>query len=188
MEFFYEVDNEKRLVSDEVLNPFEFRGRMGEAVAWSMPHAAGGDDPVYALRSEAMKPYSADTLSLSDLDTENQVAAINLLLNKRSQLIELEQLTIMMPTRKLSGGQLVLYLPESTENIDPVDGLFSVDGTPPWGTWVFGGLAKIVTPSETLPAQVYLIAWIPPVFLDLAEEGVETHSALHWIERFEPGF
>jgi len=188
MEFFYDVGDEKRLVSDDTLNPFEFQVRMGESVAWSMPHAGSGDNPVSALRGEAMKPYGDDTLSLSGLGMEAQQSAISTLLSKRSQLIELEQLTIMMPNRKLSGGQLVLYLPSDVEGSAAEDGFFAADGTPPWGAWIIGGLAKVVTPSQTLNDQLYLIAWIPPVFLTLADEGVSEHASLYWIERFEPGF
>lgn len=189
MDFLYEVSGEKRFVSDEKLHQFEFRGRLAETIAWAVPHIAMGDNPAMDLRSDAMEPYEgANSLKFSTLAPDAQLEAIKTLMRKRSRMIEIEQITVIMPGRSLSGGQLLLYLPYFAQENEIEPGFFAADGTPPWGCWVYGGEGDVVTPEESFGDHIYIASWIMPALIDEVAEMVSQTSALRWVDHFEPGF
>lgn len=188
MDFLYEVNEEKRFVSDDKLHPFEFRGRLAETVAWVVPHLAMGDNPPMDLRPESMQPDEGGMAAFTQLNEEAQLEAVKALMRKRSRMIEIEQITVIMPNRNLSGGKLLLYLPYFTQENEIEAGFFSADGTPPWATWVYGAMGQVVTPDESFDGHIYIVAWIPSVLIEEVSEMVENISALRWIDHFEPGF
>ncbi len=188
MDFLYQVSEEKRFISDDKLHPFEFRGRLAETVAWVVPHLAMGNDPVSDLRPESMLPVESGNLVFTDLKADAQLEAIKSLMRKRSRMIEIEQITVIMPNRNISGGKLLLYLPHFAEKNDVANGFFATDGTPPWATWVYGAVGQVVTPEEAYDNHIYIVAWIPPTLIETVSGAVDQFSALRWVDHFEPGF
>ncbi|MGA9980778.1 MAG: hypothetical protein WBQ08_19315 [Candidatus Sulfotelmatobacter sp.] len=66
----------------------------------------------------------------------------------------------------LAGGRLLLHAPDDNLCDGAAQcsskGFFDVDNIPPWDTWVcFSGK--------------YLVSWVPPRLLELANQGVDTN-------------
>ena len=56
-------------------------------------------------------------------------------------------------------------------------GYFDVNNTPPWDTWV----AFIHYPNSS--EQSYLVAWVPPEFIELAHAGIQVipEECVKWL-------
>ena len=85
----------------------------------------------------------------------------------------------------MAGGRLLVYFP----NADLCDGaaeaasqgFFDVYNTPPWDTWV----AFVTEPAERdISYSEYLIAWVPPAFIELAAAGimVNPEECTQWLD------
>ncbi len=90
-----------------------------------------------------------------------------------------------VPAKDLAAGRLLLYFP----NADLCDGaseavsqgFFDVYNTPPWDTWV----AFVTEPEgKDISYSEYLIAWVPPEFIDLATTGilVNPEECIRWLD------
>jgi hypothetical protein len=90
-----------------------------------------------------------------------------------------------MAAKDLAVGRLLLYFP----NADLCDGaaeaesqgFFDVYNTPPWDTWV----AFVSEPHGTnVNYSEYLIAWVPPVFVERATAGilVNPEECIRWLD------
>jgi len=82
----------------------------------------------------------------------------------------------------LAGGRLLIcrslemtLLDGASEAIS--QGFFDGDDLPPWDTWLWYS----ITGNEE--SVRYLLAWIPPIFLDLAEKGVDCNyfGCFEWV-------
>ena len=65
------------------------------------------------------------------------------------------------------------------------NGFFDRWDAPPWDTWIwYGELGHIINVPANKAIEVILVSWIPPVFLELAQAGINAHpfSAINWIE------
>lgn len=84
--------------------------------------------------------------------------------------------------RDLCGGRLLIYWPD----MDLADGaaeaesrgFLDVNNTPPWDTWV----AFVHYPDNS--EQSYLVAWVPPEFIRLADAGIQVipEECVKWLE------
>lgn len=91
----------------------------------------------------------------------------------------------------LAGGRLLIYFPDA-DLFDgaaelETDGFFDVFNTPPWDTWV--AFARDRTERDNCEAN-YLIAYIPPVFLERCSAGIEVNpeQCIRWIEDTDVAF
>lgn len=67
------------------------------------------------------------------------------------------------------------------------NGFFDVYNTPPWGTWVaFASDLKI----KDISYSEYLIAWVPPAFIELAATGimVNPEECIQWLDESSVSF
>jgi acyl-CoA-binding protein len=82
----------------------------------------------------------------------------------------------------LHGGRLLAYFPdeELSDGAAEADskGFFDVYNTPPWDAWV----ALIGDDHEA--RGPHLVSWVPPLFLDLASEGIRVNpeECIIWLE------
>jgi hypothetical protein len=61
------------------------------------------------------------------------------------------------------------------------EGWFDVFNTPPWDTWV--GFFRDDLPDTDAYAN-YLVAWVPPVFLEHVARGIEVNpeQCIRWLD------
>jgi hypothetical protein len=85
----------------------------------------------------------------------------------------------------LGGGRLLIYFPESDLACGAAEheteGYFDVHNVPPWDTWV----TYIKEPGRNSVSgdDEYLIAWVPPVFVNLVNNGiyVNPEECIQWL-------
>jgi hypothetical protein len=91
----------------------------------------------------------------------------------------------LLPPADLAGGRLIGYEPDKNLYDGAAEvcsnGFFDVDNTPAWDTWV----AYVAEPS----GPEYLLSWIPPALLDLANGGVDANPevCIWWLDEEKPG-
>lgn len=85
----------------------------------------------------------------------------------------------------LGGGRLLIYFPNSNlfcgAAEDQTDGFFDVDNIPPWDTWV--SYWEEDQQNVDNFDNEYLIAWVPPAFVELANEGINVNpeECIKWL-------
>lgn len=83
----------------------------------------------------------------------------------------------------LAGGRLLVYFPEEDLADGAAEsesgGFFDVHNAPPWDTWV-----AMVEDDEGDRARPYLVSWVPPEFLMLAEAGIHVNpeECIRWLD------
>jgi hypothetical protein len=95
-----------------------------------------------------------------------QLSVVDQLSTRRAEQLRLEHRYPVDPPLSFHDGKFLLYAPN--ENLFDgaaqysSKGFFNVDNVPPWDTWVcfFGE---------------YLVSWVPPQLLELANAGVEAN-------------
>jgi hypothetical protein len=92
----------------------------------------------------------------------------------------------------LAGGRLLAYDPDGNlfdgAAEESSGGFFDVDNIPPWDTWIcYAGERNA---STWKPFDSYLISWVPPSFLDLAEQGIwiNPEECIVWAGQLEAYF
>lgn len=85
-------------------------------------------------------------------------------------------------------GRLMVYFPDAdlcdgSAEIE-TEGWFDVFNCPPWDTWV--GFFRDAGPSTDSTSN-YLVAWVPPVFVDLVAHGIEVNpeQCIRWLDDTE---
>lgn len=84
----------------------------------------------------------------------------------------------------LGGGRLLIYFP----NVDlacgaaeqETAGFFDVNNVPPWDTWV--AYIQDEYNADSFDTE-YLIAWVPPEFVSLANDGIDVNpeQCIMWL-------
>jgi hypothetical protein len=149
-----------------------FWQRVAETIAWCQPRIVPSS-PRDCLRTAA---FRGRPLEGSFRDCVLSVA--------RARQQDLGPIRLE-PARSLAGGRLLVYFPDA----DLCDGgaeiasqgFFDVYNTPPSGTWV----AFVMEPDNAnISYAQYLIAWIPPAFLELAAAGVlaNPEQCIRWLD------
>ncbi len=143
---------------------------LGETVAWCGPRA-NASEAERCLRTPGLAPWP-----FSKQPTE---AVDGVRVARRDAL----GATSIAMHAKLDGGRLVLYDPRRADPDSDAHaasgGFFDRMETPPWDAWA----AFIGEPNR----DGYLVAYVPPSLLDLADAGVERASGLEWIDASSVG-
>jgi hypothetical protein len=114
------------------------------------------------LRSPILQPAPFEPRQSPAVRTQ----IVETLADKRAEQLRIEQCYPSTPLPDLGGGRLLLYAPD--ENLcdgaaqSSSKGFFDVDNLPPWDTWVCF-------------VDRYLVSWVPPQLLDLANQGVDVN-------------
>jgi hypothetical protein len=92
--------------------------------------------------------------------------------------------------RRVENGRLMVYFPDAdlcdgAAEVE-TDGYFDVFNTPPWDTWV--GFFRDDR-AETDAYVNYLVAWVPPVFVELVARGIEVNpeQCIRWLDETDCG-
>jgi hypothetical protein len=154
------------------------RGSLAETVRWCASRA-NLETPATCLRTPGLQPRVM-------VDT-NRFQMMDRLLRERGHALRCGPApsTSSHPAGPLQGGRLLVYFPEDNTCDGgaalATGGYFDDDNVPPWDTWV--GMFR-EDPESDLQTEEYLIAWVPPVFLDTVARGIEANPerCLQWLE------
>jgi len=137
---------------------------LGETVAWC--GARGAADPARSLRDTALAPHAFARRPTEVVDSVRRA--------RRTVL----GATSIAGRAHLAGGRLVIYEPDRA---DPgtgaraaSEGFFDSMETPAWDTWA-AFIGEHGHPG-------YLVAYVPPSLLELADAGVQRASGLGWLD------
>jgi hypothetical protein len=89
----------------------------------------------------------------------------------------------LRPAINLAGGRLLAYEPDANLADGAAQlatcGFIDVDNVPPWDTWV-GYIAEA-------GGLNYLVSWVPPTLIDLADWGVEANpeQCIWWLDEHD---
>ncbi|HEY7127355.1 MAG TPA: hypothetical protein VH540_25710 [Ktedonobacterales bacterium] len=197
-------------------NLFEFQRRMVDVIAWYAAKAPI-TDPENGLRSAELRPpagletpterswgaYPPDTdfsaqreysrrahLEEPKVRRERQ-EIVNEIARKRRALLTSAQRAAVPKTDVLGGGRLVFYDPD--QNLfdgaaeSASEGFFDVDNMPPWDLWLAYCIEQTRHDWWNSPGETYLLAWVPPDFLELANAGIAVNpeECVVWAETVE---
>ncbi|WP_253903345.1 hypothetical protein [Corallococcus exiguus] len=149
-----------------------------ETIHWCAPRA-DPDTPALCLRTPGFQPrllVDGDRFQMMERVISNRHCAVR------------GRPPRALPPRegaRLQGGRLIVYFPDDNTCDGGAElatrGYFDVDNIPPWDTWV--GMFREDPESDTQSAD-YLIAWVPPVFLDSVAQGifVNPEQCIQWLE------
>lgn len=158
-----------------------------ETAAWCL-QVGNIADPKTSLRT-----FEPRTPPLTSQDT--QVFCVSLDRSRRLRSIGQGDLA---PVTDLRGGRLLAYFPDYNladgyaEEVSK--GYFDVDNIPPYDTWVWmvENVENVTRDDGTtvrMPAN-FLVAWVPPVFLEIANKGVRGNpeECIAWLDELDNQF
>jgi hypothetical protein len=122
------------------------------------------------LRSPLLQPVPFE----SGQSSAARAKIVETLADKRADQLRIEQRYPSTLLPDPGAGRLLLYAPD--ENLcdgaaqSSSKGFFDVDNIPPWDTWVCF-------------VDRYLVSWVPPQLLDLANQGVDANpeQCILWV-------
>jgi hypothetical protein len=152
----------------------QFHSRLAQTIFWCAPRA-DKLNPATSLRTVALRPGMLE---------ENRSSAVNTVVHARELYggVDVRKATI---PRDLAGGRLMINFPNNDLACGAAEqetaGFFDVNNVPPWDTWVtyFQDQQQNIDSFD----NEYLIAWIPPAFVDLANEGINVNpeQCIMWL-------
>ena len=151
-----------------------FWQRVAETVAWCLPRA-NPSEPLSSLRSAEIKGR--------DLESSYVSTVRNVTQNRHYRL---RSNGVVVESQGLCGGRLLLYYPDADLCDGAAEaesgGFFDAYNTPPWDTWVAFVSDDGYFPNRSYAS--YLVAWVPPVFLEDAAAGVVVNpeQCIEWLD------
>jgi hypothetical protein len=143
---------------------------LGEAISWCEPRVDLAN-PQGCLRDASIAPA---TLERSYFSAAGSVFSHR---RHRARAVKVQSW--------LAGGRLLVYFPDAQLADGAAeaesDGFFDIHDAPPWGTWV----AMIEDDSgQDDCTSVYLVAWVPPAFLEHAHRGIQVNpeECIAWLD------
>jgi len=140
----------------------QFKVRLAQTIFWCAPRA-DKVNPATSLRTAELRPRLLE---------ESRSSAVDTVAHAR-ELFGGVDIRTTIPTA-LGGGRLLVYFPNYDLACGAAEqetvGFFDINNVPPWDTWVayFQDEQQNIDSFDT----EYLIAWVPPEFLRLANEGI----------------
>lgn len=152
----------------------EFHSRLAQTTFWCAPRA-DKLNPATSLRTVALRRRLLE---------ENRSSAVNTVVYARELCGGADIRKAAIP-RDLGGGRLMIYFPDSDLACGAAEqetaGFFDVNNVPPRDTWI----TYIRDQQQNIDSfdNEYLIAWIPPEFVDLANEGINVNpeQCIMWL-------
>jgi hypothetical protein len=144
----------------------QFKDRLAQTIFWCAPRA-DKRNPATSLRTANLRPRLLE---------ESRASAVDAVAYARELYggIEIRKATI---PGNLGGGRLLVYFPNNDLACGAAEqetaGFFDTNNVPPWDTWVayFHDEQPNIDSFDT----EYLIACVPPVFVDLANDGINVN-------------
>jgi hypothetical protein len=153
--------------------------RLNDAIIWCSK-AQPTNHPSQVLRSKTLTPQTGVGLK----ERLNWIAD-----QRRKSLSE----TKAVPAISLLGGRLLWYAPDrnTSDGVSQYEssGFIEADNSPPWDTWV----AYLYEYDEKSDRQnvfgyiAYLVSWIPPAYLELADKGIRANVdvCIGWLDEMD---
>ena len=151
----------------------KFKLRLAQTIFWCAPRA-DISKPETSLRTPELRP---------PLLEESRDRTVDAVVNTRELYGGLEIRESTIPAR-LGGGRLLAYFPDADLACGAAEqeslGFFDIHNVPPWDTWVD---YLHDDSSSDISYGEYLIAWVPPEFVKLADEGVAVNpeECIMWL-------
>ncbi len=167
------IGNSKNLKSAE-----HFKLRLAQTIFWCASRV-DVSKPKECLRTSELSPRVFE---------RDRFSAVDFVAIERERYGGIEIRDAQVP-KDLGGGRLLAYFPE-TNLYDGAaeihtDGFLDVDNLPGWDTWV----AFFEDEPKTNYGS-YLIAWIPPEFIELVSEGIayNPEECIMWLSDTDVSF
>jgi hypothetical protein len=161
-------------LQDEV--PFEIR--LAETIAWCQ-QCVRIEDPRKSLRSFDLTPHI--------LAGNREWIVSSLLWARKGALSEkAKELSPVTKPDHLAGGKLLAYFPDEQVHDGASEaaskGLLDEYDSPPWDTWT--GIFTEASHHSPEWTRTYVVSWVPPEFISLAEEGIVVNpvDCIAWLE------
>ncbi len=156
----------------------QFRVRLAEAIAWCAGRGSA-IDPANSLRTPDLRPAVLDETRTHCRYTWGTVperqALVRTLTQERARRLQVEGRYPAVPADDLADGRLLVYDPDDSlfDGVaeEVTRGFFDVDNTPPWDTWL--GYVHERDEEGWRPFDSYLVSWVPPGFIALADVGIQ---------------
>ena len=139
----------------------QFKVRLAQTISWCAPRA-DKNNPATSLRTADLRPRMLE---------ENRFTAVDTVSHARELYGGANVRNAGFPS-DLGGGRLLVYFPDGDLACgaaeQQTEGFFDINNVPPWDTWVayLHDEERDINSVETN----YLVAWIPPEFVELANE------------------
>jgi hypothetical protein len=164
-----------------------FIDRLTETIAWCRD--AG-------LPSQPQESLRTCKVELDDLSSQNhQVFRVSLARKSRLWAAGKRDLP---PVADLCGGRLLAYFPDDNLFCGTAEhetqGFFDVNNIPPYDTWVWMvSRTATFTWEDGVRGETdrnYLVAWIPPDFVELASAGIAVNpeECIQWLDTRDDAF
>lgn len=159
----------------------QFKARLAQTIFWCAPRAATSN-PSTSLRTPRLRP---------GLLEESRSAAVDTVANAR-ELHGGEEIRKATIPPALGGGRLVIYFPNYDLACGAAEqetlGFFDINNIPPWDTWVaylqdeYDANLQDEYNADSFDKE-YLIAWVPPEFVSLANDGINVNpeQCIMWL-------
>jgi len=157
--------------------------RLNDAIIWCSK-AQPTNDLSQILRSDELAPW---WWSNGRLELISRFG--------RQRRFQLDDRHEKIPAHSLAGGRLLIYIPDQaiSDGLSQyaTNGFFNIDSSPPWDTWVaylYEYDENSVDGSDITHLD-YLVSWIPPTYLELADKGVRANieGCLAWFDDMKYG-
>ncbi len=175
-----------------------FQHTLAETIAWCAPRATSLE-PESSLRSLPLNSQP----SIESQSNDKWKQAVSDIATTRAMFLRDAGNYSQEPPTDLAGGRLLLYAPNETLSDGAAwvswGGFFDWDNAPPWDTWVAYVEDTPADPEHTNtwfrqhawkqgivhpPMRVsYLVSWVPPCLLEVAEAGIEANpeECVEWL-------
>ena len=143
---------------------------LAQTIQWCEPRARR-DLPSASLRSERLRPWS--------LARDRFAVVSHLIAIRQNQLLGSPHVPDARSADDLHGGRLLVHFPGDTmfeeASWAASGGFFDEVDAPPWDTWIA---------ARADGKRDYLVSWVPPMFFELAQLGIEVNSTscIRWLE------
>lgn len=151
----------------------QFKVRLAQTIFWCASRADKGN-PSTSLRTPELRPRLLE---------ESRSAAVATVANAR-ELHGGEEIRNATIPPALGGGRLVIYFPNYDLACGAAEqetlGFFDINNVPPWDTWV--AYLQDEYNADSFDTE-YLVAWVPPEFVSLANEGIDVNpeQCIMWL-------
>lgn len=152
----------------------QFKVRLAQTIFWCAPRADKGN-PATSLRTPELRPRLLE---------ENRSSAVDTVAHARELFGGVDIRKASLPDA-LGGGRLLIYFPNNDLACGAAEqetaGFFDINNVPPWDTWV--DFFQDETPNIDSFDTEYLIAWVPPELVSLANEGINVNpeQCIMWL-------
>ena len=149
---------------------------------------SAADPPISILRTPALQP--PDLLGEATTFTARRVA-IEMLAKARAFLLRERSAYPPAGKPQLGRGRFLLYSPDLSSQSGAAlvasSGFFSWQDAPPWDTWIIL-VRQAAATSSSDPTASYLLSWVPPNLVEVADAGIHACSeqGLRWVEEGDP--